>query len=435
MAIGESWGKTLKADQDIRPRYWANAPLPELEDGKTMLPYGLGRSYGDSCLNDGGILIPTGEMKKIYQFDRENGIFRAEAGISLADILQVIVPEGWFLPVVPGTKFITLAGAIANDIHGKNHHSAGTFGRHVLGLELHRSDGTRTLCNKQQDTDLLNATIGGLGLTDLITWAEIQLKKISTSMIESETIKVRDLDQFLELSASSDKDFEYTVSWLDSVAKNHGKGIFIRGNHSSNPKYSLKPHDPPKLPWPVDAPNFMLNPLSIKAFNFAYYNKQLGKQKKADVHYDPFFFPLDAVHDWNRIYGKRGFFQYQFVLPTTKDNAAVREILSLISDSGQGSFLAVIKTFGDIPSPGILSFPRPGITVALDFPNCGKKTHKLFEQMDEIVLKNNGRLYPAKDACMPAELFAQTYPETQQFLPFMDPAFSSSFWRRVHKDT
>ena len=434
MAIGESWGRTLKAKQVIKPRFWASDPLPDCKNGETILPFGLGRSYGDSCLNDGGILIPTTSLDKIHLFDRNQGIFRAEAGISLDEILRITVPEGWFLPVVPGTKFITLGGAIANDIHGKNHHSAGTFGRHVRSLELQRSDGTRTFCSYQQDSDLLHATIGGLGLTGLITWAEIRLKKIASSIIESETIKVKDLDQFLELSANSDKDYEYTVAWLDSVAKNHGKGIFIRGNHSDKEKFKLKTHKPPKLPWPMDAPNFMLNPLSIKAFNFAYYNKQLTKHKKAKVHYDPFFFPLDSVHNWNRIYGKRGFFQYQFVLPFTENHDSIREILKVIADSGQGSFLAVIKTFGNIPSPGLLSFPRPGITVALDFPNCGKRTRKLFEQMDAIVLKNEGRLYPAKDACMTAELFAKTYPETERFLPFIDPAFSSSFWRRVtHK--
>jgi FAD/FMN-containing dehydrogenase len=434
MAIGESWGRTLKADQEIHPRYWTNQPLPDIHAGKSLLPYGLGRSYGDSCLNDGGILIPTASLDRIIHFDRENGTIRAEAGISLADILQVVVPAGWFLPVVPGTKFITLGGAIANDIHGKNHHTAGTFGRHVRGIELQRSDGTSTVCTQTQDTDLLRATIGGLGLTGLILWAEIRLKKIVSSTIVSETIKVKNLDAFLELSASSDKDFEYTVAWLDSQSKSHGKGIFIRGNHSENPKHGLKVHNAPKLPCPMDAPNFMLNPLTVKAFNFAYYNKQLGKEKTATVHYDPFFFPLDAVHDWNRIYGKRGFYQYQFVLPEMKDHQAVRDILDVIARSGQGSFLAVIKTFGEIRSPGLLSFPRPGVTVALDFPNCGNKTMRLFEEMDRIVLKNNGRLYPAKDACMTPRAFTLCYPETKAFLPFVDPAFSSSFWRRVEQE-
>ena len=242
-----------------------------------------------------------------------------------------------------------------------------------------------------------------------------------------------DLDEFLDLSANSDTEFEYTVSWLDSLAKgnNSGKGVFLRGNHCQDAGRRLDVHRQTKLPWPIEAPNFLLNRLSIQAFNFLYYNKQLGREKKAIVHYDPFFFPLDAVHDWNRVYGKRGFFQYQFVLPFTDDHGPVREILRIISDSGQGSFLAVIKTFGTVKSPGILSFPRPGVTVALDFPNCGEKTRGLFRRMDGVVVSNDGRLYPAKDACMTAEGFRRFYPEVDEFLPHMDPAFSSGFWRRV----
>ena len=434
MAIGESWGRTFLASHKLRPRNWAHQSLPENETGETLLAYGLGKSYGDSCLNDGGILMPMQGMEHVISFNRETGILRCEAGITLEAILQLCVPAGWFLPVVPGTKFITLGGAIANDIHGKNHHAAGTFGCHVHAMELLRSDNSRTLCTPKGNKDLFNATIGGLGLTGLITWAEIKLKKISSSCIEMESIKVRDLDEFLDVSANSDQDFEYTVSWLDSLAKGRssGKGVFLRGNHSTDSNRGLEVHSPPKLPWPIDAPNFLLNRLSIKAFNFLYYNKQLGREKRSTVHYDSFFFPLDSVHDWNRVYGKRGFFQYQFVLPFMEGHKAVREILNIISDSGQGSFLAVIKTFGEVKSPGILSFPQPGVTVALDFPNCGKRTRELFDRMDEIVVSNEGRLYPAKDACMSADAFKRFYPEVEQFLPHMDPAFSSSFWRRVH---
>lgn len=434
MAVGESWGRTFQASHELSPRNWMHTPLPRSPDGTPMLAYGLGKSYGDSCLNDGGILMPTQGMGRVLRFDRKTGVLRCEAGITLEAILRLCVPGGWFLPVVPGTKFITLGGAIANDIHGKNHHRTGTFGCHVRALELLRSDGSRSLCTPQENTDCLHATIGGLGLTGLITWAEIQLKKIESSSIDMESIKVRDLDEFLDLCASSGQDFEYTVSWLDSLArgKNSGKGVFLRGNHCPDASKGFEPHSPPKLPWPIDAPNFLLNKLSIKAFNFLYYNKQFGHSKQATVHYDPFFFPLDAVHDWNRVYGKRGFFQYQFVLPFAEGHGPVREILKTIADSGQGSFLAVIKTFGDVKSPGLLSFPRPGITVALDFPNCGARTRELFHRMDEVVLANGGRLYPAKDACMSAEAFRRSYPEAETLLPHIDPAFSSSFWRRVH---
>ena len=434
MAIGESWGRTFSAIHTLRPRHWVHQSLPQNIKGEPLLAYGLGKSYGDSCLNDGGVLMPMQEMEHVISFNRENGILRCEAGITLETILQLCVPAGWFLPVVPGTKFITLGGAIANDIHGKNHHGAGPFGCHVLAFELLRSDNSRTLCTPDSNEGLFNATIGGLGLTGLITWAEIKLKKISNACIEMESIKVRDLDEFLDVSANSDKDFEYTVSWLDSLAKgrNSGKGVFLRGNHGTDSNQELKVHSSPKLTWPIDAPNFLLNGLSIKAFNFLYYNKQFSRKKRSIVHYDSFFFPLDSVHNWNRVYGKRGFFQYQFVLPFMEGHMAVRDILNIISESGQGSFLAGIKTFGEIKSPGILSFPQPGVTVALDFPNCGRKTRELFDRMDEIIISNQGRLYPAKDACMSADAFKSFYPELEQFRPYMDPAFSSSFWRRVN---
>ena len=411
MAVGESWGRTFRASHKIYPRNWIHHSLPETDTGETLLAYGLGKSYGDSCLNDGGILMPTQGMDRVLRFDRDAGVLRCEAGISLETILRLCVPAGWFLPVVPGTKFITLGGAIANDIHGKNHHGAGTFGCHVRALEILCSDGSRTICSTQSESGLFNATIGGLGLTGLITWAEIRLKKIVSSCISMESIKVRNLDEFLDLSANSDTEFEYTVSWLDSLAKGNksGKGVFLRGNHCPDANRGLDVHRQTKLPWSMDAPNFLLNRLSIQAFNFLYYNKQLGREKKAIVHYDPFFFPLDAVHDWNRVYGKRGFFQYQFVLPFTDDHGPVREILRIISNSGQGSFLAVIKTFGTVKSPGILSFPRPGVTVALDFPNCGEKTRGLFRRMDGVIVSNGGRLYPAKDACMSQSGFQRFY--------------------------
>ncbi|MBT3470312.1 MAG: FAD-binding oxidoreductase, partial [Opitutae bacterium] len=311
MAIGESWGRTFSAIHTLRPRHWVHQSLPQNIKGEPLLAYGLGKSYGDSCLNDGGVLMPMQEMEHVISFNRENGILRCEAGITLETILQLCVPAGWFLPVVPGTKFITLGGAIANDIHGKNHHGAGTFGCHVLAFELLRSDNSRTLCTPDSNEGLFNATIGGLGLTGLITWAEIKLKKISNACIEMESIKVRDLDEFLDVSANSDKDFEYTVSWLDSLAKgrNSGKGVFLRGNHGTDSNQELKVHSSPKLTWPIDAPNFLLNGLSIKAFNFLYYNKQFSRKKRSIVHYDSFFFPLDSVHNWNRVYGKRGFFQ------------------------------------------------------------------------------------------------------------------------------
>lgn len=432
----QSWGRFPNADHEVCALRWLDTAVPET-GGKTLLPYGLGRSYGDSCLNDGGTLVETSGMNRFIKFDVAAGIIRCEAGVSLDEVLKLVVPKGWFLPTTPGTKFITVGGAIANDIHGKNHHVAGTFGCHVTAFELLRSDGTRHLCTPESNTDLFKATIGGLGLTGLITWAEFKLKKVSNAWIEMESVKFEGIEEFLELSKSSDKDWEYTVSWIDCVAqgKGMGRGIFMRGNHSPASVLSRKLHDDPKITAPFDCPNLMLNSLSIKAFNTIYYGKQRAKKVKARVHYDPFFYPLDAVNEWNRIYGKRGFFQYQFVIPFEGGLEAMNEILRMITGSKQGSFLAVIKTFGAKESPGMMSFPKPGITLALDFPNRGASTLKLFNELDGVVDRAGGILYPAKDARMSPTFFQKGYPQWEAFSEFVDPQFSSSFWRRVTAQT
>ena len=429
----ESWGKYPKTKSEVRYVFSRHDTLPSLEN-TAILPYGLGRTYGDGCLNDDNVILLTRGLNKYIEFDRVSGVLKCEAGVSFDEILKLVVPEGWFLPVTPGTKFVTVGGAIANDVHGKNHHVNGTFSNHVNCFELLRSDGTRMLCSPDENNDFYDATIGGLGLTGLITWAEIQLKKIQSAYIEMESFKVRNLDEFIEVAEASDKEFEYTVSWLDCLASGDslGKGIFMRGNHSA--EGLLKPHKDPKLKAPFDAPNFALNSLSIKAFNFLYYNKQISKEKSALVHYDPFFYPLDAVDDWNRIYGNRGFFQYQFVLPFSDKQEGVRAILKKISDSGQGSFLGVVKNFGDVKSPGMLSFPMPGVSVALDFANKGESTLHLFKELDAIVRDQGGRVYPAKDACMSGQDFQHYYPQWENFQRFVDAKFSSSFWRRVMEE-
>jgi FAD/FMN-containing dehydrogenase len=398
-----------------------------------MLPFGLGRSYGDSCLNDGDVLLLTTSLNHIVAFDDEHGLFRCEAGVSLDEVLKVIVPRGWFLPTTPGTKFVTVGGAIANDIHGKNHHRAGTFGCHITQFELLRSDGKRLLCSPLENSAWFAATIGGLGLTGLITWAEFKLRRVANAMIDVESVKFANLDQFFEISAESDRHFEYTVSWLDCLAKGTslGRGIFMRGNHAGPGIQNLQPHRPPRLRVPIDFPNFALNHYSIKAFNTLYYGRARGSMSRKVMHYDPFFYPLDALNDWNRIYGRRGFFQYQFVVPFTHGHEAMRAVIARIASSGQGSFLAVLKTFGERESPGMLSFPFPGVTLALDFPNNGLETLALFDELDRIVLEAGGRLYPAKDARMPAHAFQEHYPRWREFRHYLDPAFSSSFWQRV----
>ena len=421
-----SWGKLRPAKAKLLAPAWVPASLP---DTGPFLAFGLGRSYGDSCLLDGGTMIETRFLDRIQQFDAATGILRAESGITLSAILRFCVPRGWFLPTTPGTSQITLGGAIANDVHGKNHHRAGCLGNHVRSLDLLRSDGSMHSC--RSGDPLLAATIGGLGLTGLITAAEIQLVPIRSAHLDVELIRFCGLDEFMEISAASADEWEHTVAWIDCVAsgKSLGRGIFIRGNWSE--RGDLSTHRPARLTAPCEMPGFTLNRFTVKAFNTLYFRRYLGKSKTLHQHYAPFFYPLDGVNEWNRIYGKPGFYQYQCVTPSAAGTEPMKQILTKIAASGQASFLAVLKTFGDMPSPGMLSFPQPGITLALDFPERGPATRDLLQQLDEIVRSCNGRLYPAKDARMEARDFAHTYPQLEAFKSFLDPGFSSDFWKRM----
>lgn len=428
MPLIHSWGRIKPSHSRVTTPAWRDqvdlGPPPRLA-------HGLGRSYGDSCLLDGGTLIDTRFLNRLVSFDPASGLLRAEAGISLDAVLRFCVPRGWFLPTTPGTRQVTLGGAIANDVHGKNHHRAGGFGNHVPCFELLRSDGSRQVC--KTGNELHAATIGGLGLTGLITWAELQLVPIRSAMLDVELVRFNGLDEFLHLSRESGDNWEHTVAWIDCLARGRslGRGIFIRGNWAVDG--GLEAHPPARLVVPLDFPDFTLNRLSISAFNTLYHHRFLGKVKPLRQHYAPFFHPLDAVHGWSRIYGKRGFYQYQCVTPFDAGAAPMTEVLGRIAASGQGSFLAVIKTFGDIPSPGLLSFPSPGITLALDFPNCGARTLQLFDELDAINRACGGRFYPAKDARMQRADFERSYPRLSEFRRHLDPGFSSDFWKRMNQ--
>ena len=435
MATHQSWGRYPQVEQqNVVPVYWLNNGLALDHINDSILPYGLGRSYGDSCLNDGGTLLDTAPLNRFIAFDESTGLLRCEAGVTLAEILNVIVPRGWFLPTTPGTKFVTVGGAIANDVHGKNHHKAGTFGCHVTRFELVRSDGERLICSPEENADLFRATIGGLGLTGLILWVEIRVRRVAGPFIAKEQIRFSGIDEFFEISAESDERFEHTMAWVDCLAtgKHLGRGLFMRGNYTWPKNIPNKAAEPRSLfTVPIQLPAFMLNLATVKAFNNLYYRSQLPKRAFQTVPYDPFFYPLDAIHEWHRLYGAPGFLQYQFVIPYTQDRTAIKDILRQISQSGVVSFLAVLKVFGDVPSPGMLSFPRPGVTLALDFPFRGQRTLALLSRLDQVVRAHGGVLYPAKDARMSAETFQACYPQWQEFTQYIDPKFSSSFWRRV----
>ena len=434
MSQVKSWGRYPHVEgRSVEPvRLMTELPdLAAFED--TVLPYGQGRSYGDSCLNEGGVSLSTGLLKNFLAFDEESGLLQCEAGVTLAEIIEVLLPRGWFLPVSPGTKFVSVGGAIANDIHGKNHHKAGTFGCHVTRFGLLRSDGRQLVCSPTENVELFRATIGGLGLTGLILWAEFRMKPVANAFIDVEEIRFRNLEEFFEISRSSDKDFEYTVSWCDTLAtgKNLGRGVFIRGNHNES-KYltSQTPKRKQLFSVPVELPVSILNELSMKAFNNTFYYAHYKKVARRVQSYEPFFYPLDVVGGWNRFYGKGGLLQYQCVVPYGSDAFVMKQIIGQIAEMGEG-FLAVLKNFGDIKSPGMLSFPRPGSTLALDFPYHGQKTLRLMDRLDMIVREHGGAVYPAKDARMTAESFQQYFPNWREFEQYIDPKFSSSFWRRV----
>jgi FAD/FMN-containing dehydrogenase len=432
----QSWGRYPTVEPaDIQTLYWLS-DVPNLAAfEQPVLPYAYGRSYGDSCLIAGGVALDVSHLQRFISFDEETGLLCCEAGVSLAEILAVMVPRGWFLPVTPGTKFVSVAGAIANDIHGKNHHRGGTFGCHVTRFALLRSNGEQLICSPTEHNELFRATIGGLGLTGLILWAEFRLKRIVNPYIDMDHIKFASLDEFFEISAASDQHYEYTMSWVDILVggKDLCRGIFMRGNHNQSRRLAEKPLKK-RLPLalPIDLPAFVLNTLTVKAFNELYYHAQLGKKVHKIVSYDPFFYPLDSIHEWYRLYGKRGFLQYQFVVPFgTVGSEGMREILGRIRRSGQGSFLTVLKKFGDVQSPGMLSFPRPGLTLALDFAFGGEKTLQLLDELDKIVLQSGGAVYPAKDARMSPASFQTFYPRWKEFIRYVDPKFSSGFWQRV----
>jgi FAD/FMN-containing dehydrogenase len=427
----ESWGRFPKLFAEVRPLFWKEDFPAPTADGTKILAVGMGRSYGDVCLLQHGTLLTTPNLDRLISFDLETGLLRCEAGVTLAQILDFAVPRGWFLPVSPGTKYVTVGGAIANDIHGKNHHVAGTFGLHTPRFELVRSDGTQVVCSPTENPEWYAATIGGLGLTGLISWAELQLRPIVSRRIRYRSTKFVGLEEFVALShASAHK--EYSVAWIDCVAqgRNFARGIFMHGEHDEDPG-PLTPLAKPKLALPVDLPEFALSRATVGTFNTLIYHKQMAKERTGTIDYEPFFYPLDFLLQWNRMYGKQGLLQFQCVLPWESGTMGMTQLLKAITASGLGSFLAVIKVFGDAVSPGVMSFPVPGITLALDFPVRREVSFALVDRLADITAEFGGRIYPAKDACMSAAHFQQFYPQWEQWAAYIDPAFSSSLWQRV----
>jgi L-gulonolactone oxidase len=430
-----SWGRLTRSRQRVaRPAFRDQIDIAQAAAGGTCLAVGLRRSYGDSCLNGAGVLIEMTRLDRMMALDTQNRVLRAEAGASLTDILALLVPHGLFVPTCPGTRFVTLGGAVANDVHGKNHHRAGAFGRHVRAIGLLRSDGRRLSVSATEQAELFAATIGGLGLTGVIEWVELDLVPIPSAWLEVETVRFASLDAFWEIARASAATHEHTVAWIDGAASGPamGRGIFSRANWAGAGGFAA--HRDRHLRLPFDPPFTLVTPATIRWFN-ALYDHLGGRNGQTRAqHYAPFFFPLDGIGGWNRLYGRRGFYQYQCVIPPAAQEQAVRAMLQATAAAGAPSSLAVLKTFGELASPGLLSFPRAGATLALDLANRGTRTLELMQKLDAIVRDAAGALYPAKDARMSAEMFRAGYPQWARFAAQIDPALASDFWRRVGHD-
>ncbi|MBW2388884.1 MAG: FAD-binding oxidoreductase [Deltaproteobacteria bacterium] len=438
---------------------WGNFPVEECEvyrpelladlqevvaraPDRDLIARGLGRSYGDAALNrDRGVILSQ-RFDHMLDFDTRSGVLHCQSAVSLAQIIEVFLPRGFFFPVTPGTKFISIGGAIAADVHGKNHHTSGSMGEFVLDFRLLTAAGTVLECSREENSDVFWATIGGMGLTGVILDARVQLQPVETAYMNVQNERAADLDSVLERFFEGDDAFSYAVAWLDCLSKGRslGRSILMRANHARLQDLPAPLRDEPcvfregiKPTVPFTFPGFALSPYSVKLFNAAFHATHPDASKLVGC--DSYFYVLDRVHHWNRIYGRRGVVQYQIALPPESSRSALIEILERLNQTKRGSFLAVLKTLGPA-SQGLLSFPTRGCTLALDLPNTGRDLVEDLQQIDQIVLRAGGRIYLAKDACMLPEVFEQMYPSLDRFRAIkakIDPErrFSSSQSRRL----
>lgn len=355
----------------------------------------------------------------------EDDLLIADASASIAEVLEIIVPQGFFLPVVPGTKFVTLGGAIAADIHGKNHHIAGSFGNHVQWFEIETAEGKLTTCSRDDNPDLFRNSIGGMGLTGIIRRVAVKLKPISGNQILQERLSFESLEEVLE-AFDTHANHTYSVAWIDCMSKkSFGRSVLFLGEHAEGG--DLKTPIKRSLNIPFFFPAFSLNEWSIAWFNRLYFWRN-RKQKQGLIDYDSFFFPLDSIHNWNRIYGRNGFTQYQFVVPFEKGSQAILEVIEHIQSKRIYPFLTVLKAFGKGNSSSALSFPMPGYTLALDFKIC-KSLFPFLDGLDAIILRYGGRVYLAKDCRLSKENFKKMYPMEME--KFGESAFSSLLSQRI----
>jgi len=408
----------------------------------SLIPRGLGRAYGDSACNDRGRVVACDRLDRFRGFDPRTGLLEVEAGVSLDTIIRTLLPRGWFLPTTPGTRQVTVGGAVAADVHGKNHHRRGSFGGFVEKIDLVLADGSVVQCSRTRLPDLFFATLGGMGLTGLILAVSFRLVRVPTAWVAVDYRRTRDLDHTLETFAEHDARYEHSVAWIDCMARGPrlGRSIAMHGVDAAVDDLPPAQRGMPlqlaarrARTFPLTPPFTLLAPLTVRIFNEVFYNTHRTGRHLVDVH--SFFYPLDGIHHWNRMYGPNGFIQYQAFFPKSCSHAALRKLLGAIVDSGAASFLAVLKSCGEADG-GMLSYLEPGHTLALDIPYAKGTIDDLCRRLDRILLDHGGRLYLAKDAMMGPDTFRAMYPRLPEFLAVRnryDPShrFSSSQSRRL----
>lgn len=389
----------------------------EIAEATSYVPRGLGRSYGDASFNSSGRTILMERLDRFLDFDPASGILECEAGVRLDELLRYFVPRGFFPPVVPGTKYVTLGGSLACDVHGKNHHRDGQFSRHVLDFKLLTPGGELIRCSRDENSDLFWATIGGMGLTGVITELRLRLVPIESAFLVVDYDRAADLDGALELMDETDQRYKYSVAWVDGLARgrNLGRSVLMSANPASEGSGDLSLRERGVLSIPSVWPGQLLNRYSVRAFNSLYYERFRRAGREVLAHFEPFFFPLDRIGHWNRLYGRRGFLQYQCVIPGEGGRDGLVEILERFARSGQEIFLAVLKRLGAVEREHLLAFPLSGYTLAVDVPYRHPALLSLLDEVDRIVVRLGGRVYLAKDARMSSDVMRDMYPNLDRW--------------------
>ncbi|MEJ2479721.1 MAG: FAD-binding oxidoreductase [Acidihalobacter sp.] len=414
------WGQYPRMEtRSSRPERYAQLATACTAE-RTCIARGQGRAYGDAALSANSLVVATERLDRMLDFDADNGVLRAEAGLTLGTLLEHFVPRGWFPPVTPGTRHVSLGGCVASDVHGKNHHRDGSFGAFVDSIELFTADGGKHAIGPQREPELFHATTGGMGLTGLIGEVALRLRRIETAYILARHHPARDLDELMALFQDPERDDAYTVAWIDCLSGS-GRGVFMAGHHAGvdelPPEMRYRPLElSPRrtLDIPFNLPGGLLNSFTVSAFNALYYRVNADRQEPFVTDFGSFFYPLDGLDHWYRLYGRNGFIQYQCVLPEASATGGLQRLLDILQNRRQAPFLAVLKRMGAAGS-GHLSFPQPGYTLAVDLPVAGVRAQRLAAELDAVTIDHGGRVYLAKDACLTPENFRRMYPRYPQW--------------------